>query len=92
METVRKGKVASETEKTEESIEEVEKVDAVEKVENMFDNGVSLENAQTLEIRQTFKETIVIAPQIYGFNPTAQEIAEFKEKEENWRKRLQSLI
>ncbi len=37
------------------------------------------------------KRIIAEAPELYGVNPTTQEVMEFKEKETAWRSKLKSL-
>ena len=94
METVRKGKTASETEETQESIDEsqVEIPEMFQPLERV-EVPAELKDIPTLLITQgDLSKLLSEAPALYGYNPTAQEVAEFKEKEEAWRRKLNLLI
>ena len=96
METVRKTKTATASE-TDETVTEAENA-AVEPVilespvpQEMEQQTSQPEQITTTTPSETLQNLLNDAPVLFGNNPTAQEIEEFKQKESVWRAKLRNL-
>ena len=46
---------------------------------------------EEIVVKPTLQDVLSIAPELYGINPSAQEIEDFREKEIQWRQKLKQL-
>ncbi len=100
METIREDETPSETENdtpidspVPEGCQKTDEEAVLAEIERISKRTTPLTPTEILDLAPTPQMASMLeqAPELYGVNPTTQEVMEFREKEQTWRSKLKSL-